>query len=137
MKNSSTLHPVSALILMQFKEILILFIYIVGQSTLCNGTPQHMLQCDHEEADTRMCIHLKDALEKGARNILIRTVDTDVAVILVGLFFTLLTEYPSFELWVPFCMGKSYQEIRINSVYDKLGKDKSMALPCFSCLYWM
>ena len=95
-----------------------------------------MLQCDHEEADTRMCIHLKDALEKDARNILIRTVDTDVVVILVvvilvGLFFTLLTEYPSFELWVAFGMGKSYQEIRINSVYDKLGKDKSIALPCF------
>ena len=87
-----------------------------------------MLQCDHEEADTRMCIHLKDALEKGARNILIRTVDTDVVVILVGLFFTLLAEYPDFELWVAFGMGKSYQEIRINSVYDKLGKDKSIAL---------
>ena len=77
-----------------------------------------------------MCIHLKDALEKGERNIHIRAVDTDV-VILVGLFFTLLTKYPSFELWVAFGMGKSYKEIRINSVYDKLGKDKSIAQPCF------
>ena len=40
-------------------------------------------------------------------------------------------ELPSFELWVAFGMGKSYQEIRINSVYDKLGKDKSIALPYF------
>ena len=112
-------------------SILVLFVYFVGQFALCNGTPQLMLQCDHDEADTRMCIHLKDALEKGARNILIRTVDTDVVVILVGLFFTLLTEYPSCEVWVAFGMGKSYQKIRINSLYHKLGKDKSIALPCF------
>lgn len=81
-----------------------------------------MLQCDHEEANIRTCIHLKDALEKGARNILIRTVDTDVVI---------LVKHPSFELWVVVGVGKSYQEIRINSVNDKLGKDKSIALPSF------
>jgi len=43
-----------------------------------------MSQCDHEEADTRICVHLQDALTKGARNFLISTVDTDVIVVLVG-----------------------------------------------------
>ena len=33
-----------------------------------------MLSCDHEEADSRMCIHVKDALNKGAHKIFIRTV---------------------------------------------------------------
>ncbi len=36
-----------------------------------------MPDCDHEEADTRLFVHLKDALGKGARRVLIRTVDTD------------------------------------------------------------
>ncbi len=43
----------------------------------------------HEEADTRLALHLFDVINHGARNILVRTVDTDVIVILIGLFFTL------------------------------------------------
>lgn len=45
-----------------------------------------MQPCDHEEADSRMCIHAKDALQKGARRILIRIVDTDVVVIFTSVF---------------------------------------------------
>ena len=41
---------------------------------------------DHEEADTRMCLHVLHALSKGAQNMLVSTVDTDVIVILVGIF---------------------------------------------------
>ena len=55
-----------------------------------------MLQCDHEEADSRMCVHLKDALDKDGRNILVCTVDTDVIVILIGLFHHL---YPKYQAW--------------------------------------
>jgi len=32
---------------------------------LTNSTTQTMAQCDHEEADTRLVIHLIDALKKG------------------------------------------------------------------------
>ena len=34
--------------------------------------------CDHEEADTRLIVHLVDALERGKSTCLVRTVDTDV-----------------------------------------------------------
>ena len=44
---------------------------------------------DHEEADTRMCLHVLHALSKGAQNMLVSTVDTDVIVILVGIFHRL------------------------------------------------
>jgi len=38
-----------------------------------------MQLCHQEEAtDTRICEHVVDALEKGARNILVTTVDTNV-----------------------------------------------------------
>ena len=43
-----------------------------------------MPECNHEEADTRMLIHLQDALKNGATTCLVRTVDTDVIVIIVG-----------------------------------------------------
>ena len=48
-----------------------------------------MEPCDHEEADTRMVIHVQDAAEKGDRHFMIRTVGTDVIVIFIGLFFSL------------------------------------------------
>ena len=47
-----------------------------------------MSQCDHEEADTRICVHLQDALTKGTRNFLISTVNTDVIVVLVAFTFS-------------------------------------------------
>ncbi len=34
-----------------------------------------------------MCIHIQDAMQKGAKKILLRTVDTDVIVILAGNYF--------------------------------------------------
>ena len=45
-----------------------------------------MMECDHEEADTRICVHIMDALDNGAKKVYVRTVDTDVIVVLVGVF---------------------------------------------------
>ena len=46
--------------------------------------------CNHEEADTRIIVHLQDAIANGEPvTALIRTVDTDVVVILIGKFFNL------------------------------------------------
>jgi len=39
---------------------------------------QDMANSDHEEADTRMVLHVIDAPERGAKKILICMVDTDV-----------------------------------------------------------
>ena len=35
-----------------------------------------MEKCNHEEADTRILAHIKDAISKGAKNVLVCTVDT-------------------------------------------------------------
>ena len=78
-----------------------------------------MLKCDHEKAaDTKMCIHLKDTLEKGARNIL----STHRHYCHTGgLILHIPNRVPKYELFVAIGMSTSYQEIRINSVYDKIG----------------
>lgn len=87
--------------------------------------------CDHKEADTRICVHIKDALEKGCREVYVRTVDTaDVIVVIAGKFFELLTDYPGLDLWVGFGMG---QQIYMNTLCQNLGepKCKLKGLPFF------
>ena len=65
-----------------------------------------MSPCDHEEADTRLLVHLGDALKNGCNTCVVRTVDTDVVVILIGKLHHLLSINPSVKIWVAFGTGK-------------------------------
>ena len=56
--------------------------------------------CDHKEADSRIIVHIADAINKGAKTILVRTVDTDVIVIIIGVFFALLSKCSDIDIWV-------------------------------------
>ena len=56
----------------------------LGSAVVVLGSGKPMPDSDHEEADTWICPHVLDALEKGCRIIQVRTVDTDVVVILIG-----------------------------------------------------
>ena len=58
-----------------------------GKFVVSKSSSEPMPATDHEEADTRMCLHVIDAVQKGANTIKVCTVDTDVVVILVGIFF--------------------------------------------------
>ncbi|XP_070177869.1 mucin-6-like [Littorina saxatilis] len=51
--------------------------------------------CSHEEADTRMMVHLAHAAQVSNR-VLLRTVDTDVVVLAVAA----VTEHPGLEVWI-------------------------------------
>ena len=44
----------------------------------------------HEEVDTRILLHVKDAMNSGYKDVMIRTVDTDVVVLAVVHFQNLL-----------------------------------------------
>ena len=90
-----------------------------------------MDDCNHEEADARIMVHIQHALEHGAETVLVRTVDTDVVVIIVGLFFDLVTIQPSCDFWIAFGMGKNYRLYHINSICESLGEPRSRALPVF------
>ena len=46
------------------------------------------MPCSHEEVDSRMCLHVKDDLENGARKKFVQTVDTDIVVILTDIFLS-------------------------------------------------
>ena len=58
-------------------------------------------------------------------------VDMDVVVILIGKFHHLITLGQDVSIWGAFGMGKNFTYHHINSIYDVLGKEKSLALPLF------
>ena len=90
-----------------------------------------MPDCNHEEAVTRIIFHTLHALEKGAKTVLVRTVDTEINVILIGIFHALLVVQPSAEIWIVFGIGKKYRFYHINAICRNLGESKSRALHVF------
>lgn len=86
---------------------------------------------DHEESDTRIVLHVNDSLERGLRIIMIRTVDTDVVVILISQFHSVIDRYPEAKLWVAFGTGKHFRFYNINSICACLGRERSHCLVPF------
>ena len=84
-----------------------------------------------EEADNRIVCHIKDMLECGISRISIRTVDSDVVVILLRFMSRFLDIKPEYELYVDFNTGGNRKNIHINACYQSLGKDICLALPFF------
>ncbi|KAE8742548.1 hypothetical protein FOCC_FOCC011900 [Frankliniella occidentalis] len=84
--------------------------------------------CNHEEADTRIMIHVKDALVQGHHRIMIRTVDTDVVVLAVSC----VQQLPGIqELWVHIGTGSNQRFIAAHTIADSLGPAMSRGLPVF------
>ena len=83
--------------------------------------------CKHEEADTRILLHLEDAVKEGYTNMSIRTVDTDVLVLAV----TAAQRLKIPELWVSFGTGKNFRHLPAHEMANGLGPERCMALPMF------
>ena len=84
--------------------------------------------CNHEEADTRIMVHLVDAVHRGYSKVKIRTVDTDVVVLAIS---TCSKLPDGTELWIAFGTGKDFRYIPIHSIAKALGPVKSLSLPVF------
>ena len=93
-----------------------------------------MPNCNHEEADTRMVIHILHALEQGLKKIQVCTVDTDVIVILIRALFELTITQPFADIWIAFGIGKDLRFYSINVICATLGEPRSRALPVFHAL---
>lgn len=84
--------------------------------------------CSHEEADTRMTLHLADAVNQGFQKILLKTVDTDV-------FYCSLSSGSSGQDRNPGIMGRLWNwstlslRIAAHEIASVIGPDKSKALP--------
>lgn len=62
--------------------------------------------CNHEESDTRIFVHVKDAVLSGHTKVVIRSVDSDVVVLAVSFFAK--TERIQ-ELYVAYGTSKSFK----------------------------
>ena len=99
--------------------------------------------CNHEEADTRMILHLAHAVNSNRKStqgalcdvdggrlygkVMIRTVDTDVVVLALACFHRLQMS----NLWIAFGTGKQVRYIPIHLLATYLGPDRCLALPFF------
>ena len=91
---------------------------------------QGLAPCTHEEADTRMILHLEDAVQHGHNKVSIRTVDTDVVVLAV----TTAQRLNICELWVAFGVGKHFRHIPAHEIAKALGPSSCIGLPMFHAL---
>ena len=83
-----------------------------------------------EKADTRMMVHVADAVDKGHNSIMIRTVDTDVVVLAVAAVHALVIK----ELWISFGTGKNHKILPTHRYASALGPVRSRILPIFHAL---
>ena len=105
----------------------------IGLDALCNHSDkplENLTNCNHEEADTRIFVHAKDAYFKGYNSILIRTVDTDVVILAINV----LNHIPLNQLWIHFSVGKNARYIPVHEIYKELSEAKSRILPLFHAL---
>ena len=66
-------------------------VYITAaESVVAVPSTNPMPNCNHEEANTRIVVHLLHALQQGWKTVQVRTVDTDVVLMLVGAFHKVL-----------------------------------------------
>ena len=86
--------------------------------------------CTHEEADTRILLHVQDAVRQGYTKVSIRTVDTDVVVLAVTAAERLEIE----ELWIAFATGKNFRYVAAHEIAMTLGPSKCHGLPFFHAL---
>ena len=76
-------------------------VYITSEeSVLMVRSSSPMPHCNHEEADTRIVVHVLHGLQQGLTTVQVRTVDTDV-VVLIGVFHKLLLSQPKAYIGSP------------------------------------
>ena len=90
-----------------------------------------ILNCTSEEADPRLVRHTRDALLKDYSFVMVRTIDTDVLVLLIS--FTFRGDIPNGSVYAALrCSSDSnVKYFSINDIVRELGDDVTRALPFF------
>ena len=98
------------------------------QSVVCNfpNILTSHLESTHEEADTRIILHAKDATSRGITSLDIQSPDTDVLVLSIRRY----TRLPTNSFFVT-GTGNSRIKISLKVLYINLGEITAAALPGF------
>ena len=90
----------------------------------------------HEEADNRILVHVKDMMvQNDCKSLPIRTIDTDVVVIMLAFMPYLMFHDSGVEVLIDFGTGDHRRIISLNRSLDSLGYSLTKALLFFACLY--
>jgi len=101
-----------------------------GCEVLCPPAESYLarlMPCSQEKADTRILLHVADAVQKGCKKVTIRTVDTDVVILAVALFSKIAPD----ELWIAFGVGSSFRYIAVHEMVASMKKTQCQTLPVF------
>ena len=107
-----------------------LIISTIGSSVIMNRSFYNvstLCPSNHEVADTCMLLHAANASQSRMGKVMIRTVDTDVVVIALGMFSSLNLS----ELWISFGAGKNQRLLLIHSISDAVDAAKCNGLSFF------
>ena len=104
----------------------------VNSEVKCNSTDvsEEVLHIGgtQEDAATKIIVHVKHCLLNGFRNIVVKTVDTDVVTLLLA--HLSLPDSPC-ETEVDFIFGKDKRFYKINDIFSRITPEQKLALMCF------
>ena len=99
-------------------------------STMADVDMENLAPCSHEEADTRLLLHVADAVQKGYKKLCVHTVDTDVVVLAIAMYNKINPD----ELWLAFGTGSNFRYIPIHEVVGDMDPRICAVLPVFHAL---
>ncbi|KAI8477797.1 hypothetical protein Bbelb_444750 [Branchiostoma belcheri] len=101
--------------------------------------------CNHEEADSRIMVHVADAAAEGFRKIMVRTVDTDVVVLAVAavqqLGCDIVSQFAQVGKKTAWKVWKRHDEITstfydLHNAPNQVSRDAEAALEYFTILLY-
>jgi hypothetical protein len=106
-----------------------------NESDVCNQAInlEELSPCNHEEAYTRLFLHVKHAALAGYKVCMVNASDTDVLVIAVSVL-PVLQDLGLEKLWMAFCQGQNLRWIPIHDVHSYIGIVKSREILFFHAL---
>ena len=103
----------------------------MNETSVCNKIARPAIPCSHEEADSRIFVHLQHAVEHDCvTTACVLSNDTDIIVIAISFFHQLKLQGLQ-KLWVSFGNGEQRRWFPIHDLATHLGETKSKGLPFF------
>ena len=130
--NKTELFKMIAEAVIQILETLATIVATIRSKIVSNSSLEklNIEPCNHEQADTRLLLHVLDGANSGIKKVSIITVDTDVVVIALRHFFTLNLE----ELWIEFGVDKYRRYIPIHTCAETFGRKLRSSLMLWHAL---
>ena len=134
-ENKDELFQLLASDLEELKSTAKFIVATVNDKSICNRelNMENLSPSNHEESDTRIFLHVKNAAEMNHQEISIRTVDTDVVVIAVSLFHELNVD----KLWIEFGSGRNKRWLPILFLCYKTGRKRMSRVALLVCIHGM